>query len=217
MKNIAFWSRDHKTTARLLTAVCHIIIFCAACYIGIGLKENNLSIPPLVFWIFAAIFILINIVFSKPYTSFAFYKKKLFDAIILVTCFIMIVGFANQKNIGSFTSYNTLQGSFLKKHAKVSEPTSKPSIREIKKQWKELRKLTKGEGASAGGIVLAILVAAILGSLVMAVSCSLACNGQNALAVFTILGGITAIFFICRLILRSTRNRIKDTPNVSSP
>ncbi|MCW3107347.1 MAG: hypothetical protein JWQ09_1853 [Segetibacter sp.] len=211
MKRIAFWSRDHKIAARILIAICHIIIFFLACYVGIGLKENNFFLSPLVFWIFTILSILITILFSKPYASFSFSKKKVLDGLILLSSFIMIVSFTNQKNVTLFTSYKTLQGSFSEKNTNVSEPKSKPSIKELKKQLKELKRMVKRDEASAGGIILAILLGAGLSALILAGACSLSCDGNGGLAVLVLLGGLTAVFFICRLIIKGTRKKDQNS------
>ncbi len=208
MKTIALWSRDHIMAARILIAVCHILMSCLALYMGRELQKNYVLISPTVFWFFIALFLIITTLFSKSYTTFRFYKRKLLDGLILLCSFIIMVSFANQNRSGSFLFYQSLQGSFVGKKAKISKIQTKPSIKELKKQLKELRKaVKKGEGASAGGIILAILAAAGLGLLLASAACSLSCNGHDALAIFLLIGGVTAIFFICRLIIRATEKK----------
>jgi uncharacterized membrane protein YbhN (UPF0104 family) len=213
MRAIALWSRHHILAARALIGISHIIIFCLAYYVGAELQKNSIFISPTVFWLFGALFLVVNFSFSSSYASFSFYKRKLLDGLILVSSFIMIVSFANHDKGHYFIFYKTVRGSFTEKKNKPGENKPIASVKELKKQLKELRAMAKkGGGASAGGIVLAILVAAGLGILLSGAVCSLSCNGHDALAVMLLIGGVTAIFFICKLILSGTRK--KDSINM---
>ncbi len=213
MKRIAFWSRDHIIAARILIAFCHILIFCLACYIGTGINKNNLLIPPCIFWLFTALFIVINVAFSKSYSSYSFNTKKILDGLIFLCAFVIMVSFANQKRTVNVTFYNSLHGSFSGKNSKASESVNKPTLRELRKQLKELKRLLKADRASAGGILLAVFVASLLWIFLAAASCSLSCSGQGGLAVLVLLSGITGIFFLCRFILKATRKKNKGVSN----
>ncbi len=208
MKTIALWSRDNIIIARILIAFCHVLMSCLALYIGTEVQKGLIFISPTFLLLLVALFLIISALFSKSYPSFRFYKRKLLDASILLCSFIIMVCIANQNRTGSSLSYNSLHGSFAEKEVKASDISTKPSIKELKKQLKELRMtLKKGEGASIGGIILAILAAIGLGFLLVAAACSVACNGQDALAIFLFVGGVTAIFFISRLIIRATKKK----------
>jgi hypothetical protein len=214
MKSIALWSRDHIIAARTLIVVCRVIMFCLAWYIGSEFQKNHILIAPSVFWLFSTLFLIITFLFSNSYSSFRFYKRKLLDGLIVVCSCMMVISLANQKSDHCFNFYEPLQGSFAEKKVKASEIPSKPSVRALRKQLKALKMMTKkGGGASAGGVALAILAAVALGMLLAAAACSLSCNGQDGLAILLLIGGITAIFFICRLIIRATRK--KDVVSVN--
>lgn len=215
MKIIALWSRDHKYLARVLIGFCHITIFVLAFYVGLSLQKNEIFIPHSILWVSTAFFIFISIVFSKLYKSFLFTRRKILDGAILFCSFIMVVSFANEKNIADITSFGTTKGSF--EEIKPGDKGHKPSLRELRKQYKEFKKAIKEGRASAGGVLLAILTAAFLGTLVASASCSLACNGHDALAVIVLIGGIAGIFFVCSLIIKGTRRRQLDSLKLSNP
>jgi hypothetical protein len=208
MKSLAYWSRDHKNTARLLIAVCHVMIAGLALYIGTSLKALQLNIPASVFWIAISVFIAVTFLFSKSYKTFSFYARKKLDAVILLSGFVIMVAFSNQKSVEHFVSYNSLHGSFVSKEVEPSKVGSaKPSLKDLKKQLKELRKIARNNNASGGGIALAILTAVLLGYLLLIAVCSLSCSGQDALAVIVLIGGIAGIFFLCKLIIQTTKRK----------
>lgn len=206
MKTIALWSRNHKTSARILIGLCHIIIFCLALYVGIGLKQNNFIMYPWLFIVFVGIYLLMKLLFSKKYSLLPFFKRKVLSGFVVLTSFMLVVSFSNQNDPFQYSTYNSLHGSFdTEKKAKVV----KTNIKELKKQFKEFKKSVKEGKVTVVGVLLAILAAGILGYFVAAASCSLACNGQDALAILVLLGGLTAIFFICKLIIKATSKKIR--------
>lgn len=216
MKNIAFWSRDHKMAARLLIAVCQILIICLGCYVGIGLAKSAFFIFPAVFYIFTGLFITINLLFSTRYKSYSFNRKKMLDGLVLLCSFVMIISLSNQQNISRVTLYKSIIGSFDQKKVSNAEPAGRLSFKVARKQLKELRRIVKQERPSAGLVLLAVISGILLSLLVASVSCSLACDGQDGLAILVLLAGLPAIFFLCRAILRSNKKKLKQQ-NVETP
>ena len=114
---------------------------------------------------------------------------------------------SNQKSPEHFATYTQVQGSFSKGE---TDPVVKPSAREIKKQLKELRQFIKKEKPSIGAVIGAIIVGLFLAGLVLSAACSLSCNGHDGLAALVAVGGLVAIFFIMKLILKPRRRPQKD-------
>ena len=210
MKTIAYWSSNHKLAARILIVVCYILIIYLASYVGIGLQQHHMLLSPAVFYISVSVFLSCNLLFTQCYHFFSFNKRNLLDFVVGLCSFIIVISITIQQNISHLTVYTSLNGSFYQKNVSVSEPHKKPSLKELKKQFKELKKISKDGTASTGGVVLAVLVGLFLTSLLAAGSCSLACNQQSALAILLAIGGLTAIFFICKAIISFTR---KKAPN----
>jgi threonine/homoserine/homoserine lactone efflux protein len=191
--------------------------------VGKGLNQNNIIFSPIVFWAALLIICVVMLAFSKPYYFFSFYKKKRYDALVLLLSFVMMVAFANEKSTKYFISYNGLQSSFPTEKLVTTTTTNKssrPSFKDLKRQFKELKKVAKSDRASTGGIIGAVLVAVLLTPLVAAASCSLECNGQGALAILVLLGGFTAIFLICWAILKISKkhpSQNEETPTPAKP
>lgn len=201
MRTIAVWSHHNKIAARILIAICHVCIIYLGCYAGLGLKQNQVFLSPAFFWISISIFPGLYLLFSRSYPLLSFNKRKLLDSVIVLSSFIMVISFSNQKDINHFIIYNSLNGSFDQSKVKAAETPQKQSFKQLKKQYKELRKTIKRGKVSTGNVVLAIIAGIGLGIILAAGACSLACNGQDTLAIIVLAGGLTAIFFICRAII----------------
>lgn len=210
MKTIARWSSHHIIASRLLIAICHIGIACLASYVGISLLHSGLHIPVPIFWISIIIFLSILLTYKTPtYKNLSFYRKKLVDISVAACSFIVITASANQPTTSHFIFYSQLSGALPEK----VEPQKKMSIKELKRQWKEIKMLAKKEGASAGRIGIAVLVGLLLIMLVASASCSASCNGQGALAAIILIGGLAGVFLIVRAIIRGGRRR-NNNPSV---
>ncbi|RYG00739.1 MAG: hypothetical protein EOO07_35060 [Chitinophagaceae bacterium] len=206
MRAVAVWSGKHIVAARILIAVCHVFIGCSACFVGGALNKYNISIPAQFFWLSLIFFIVILFIKRKSYSSkISLSKRKLWGGLILISSFVMISSSANQKVTSHFSLYNSLQGSFAETKVLPTEKVTRPSYKEVRKQFKELRIAMREGRASAGVIVVVILLSILLGFLLLAASCSLACNGQEVLAYILLFGGLAAIFFIGRLLIRSSK------------
>jgi hypothetical protein len=209
LKTIANWSRQHFIAARIIIALSHTIIGICATYIGIQLKKNNVFFPTQLFWFFLILFFAVSIYHQQFYSfRLPFYKRKFLDLVILLSGFMMIITTSNQPDTNHLNFYTTLKGSFAERKANALVPVIKPNGKEVRKQWKELKKEMKAGGASGGSIAIAVVVGLILIALVASASCSLACNNQGALSIIVLLGGLAGIFFIMKAIIKSsTRHR----------
>jgi hypothetical protein len=214
MKLIALWSSKHLSAARMIIAFCHISLACLACFVGISLQEYDVLLSVEMFWIasgvFGAIFIICN---RMGYRSISFYKRKTLDVTVIICSFIMITVLSNQKNVTQLSTFPSATGSFP---THLSAPVKQPTFKDFRKQWKELKSLVKKNKPSAGAIIGAILLGLLLTALVASASCSLACNGQDALALIVLLGGLTGIFFLIRLLLRPKQQPKSSTTNADN-
>jgi Kef-type K+ transport system membrane component KefB len=208
MKSIARWSSKHVFAARIVIAICHILIAGIAYFVGTALELYDKIIPIELFFLSAFAFaIIFFIVEQVGYKRISFYKRKVLDFAIILCSFVMMMALANHKTPTHFTTYPQVQGSFSKVQ---TDPIAKPSVKELKKQFKDLRQNIKKEKPSAGAVVGAILIGLLLGWIVLSAACSLSCNGQDGLAAFVAVGGVVVIFFVLKLILKSGQRRRKD-------
>ena len=211
MKSIARWSHKNILAARIIIVISHILITCIACYVGIALQANRQFIPPQFVWIFGGLFGLTFLISKKVgYHRISFYKRKGLDFAVVFLSFLMIAAFANQKSCFHITSYSSVQGSVSKV---VVNPISKPSAKELRKQFRELKMMLKQNRPTAGAIIGAVLVGLFLISLVAILSCSLACNAQEGLAVLVLLAGLTGVFFVVKLLLKPKKKLNKKVPD----
>jgi hypothetical protein len=215
MKAIAIWSRNNPVAARIVITCCHIALGFLACYIGLALKKLAIFLPVKIFWISVVAFFIATFMHTTFYSySVSFGLRKLLDAPILLIGFFMIIASANQPNVNHFIFYSPLRGSFVEEK-NTSTNNHKPTFKEVKKQWKELRQMIKKERASAGGIIISVLVGLLLLLLVMSASCSLACDNQGGLAIIVLIAGLAGIFFVIKLILHLLPR--KQKPEAATP
>lgn len=206
MKLIAKWGSHNKRAAQIIIALSHLLIAILACYVGIGLQSKNISLPVEVFWTTTTAAIFLFFIFrNATYRRLPFSRRKMADLLLGLCSFIMIASSANQPTTSHFVIYTSLHGALPEK----VEPVKKASIKELKKQWKEIKTMVKREGASGTRIALAVLAGLLLLYVVAALACSASCNGQDALAVIVLIGGIAGIFFVVRAILRGGRRSQK--------
>lgn len=95
MKTIAYWSSNHKLAARILIAICHILIIYLAWYVGIGLQQHHMLLSPAVFYISVSVFLSCNLLFTQCYHFFSFNKRKLLDFVVGFCSFIIVISITN--------------------------------------------------------------------------------------------------------------------------
>ena len=235
MKNLSFWARDHKWSARFLIVFSFVLLNCIGLFLGDALVVAKFIVPSL--WIYAIAFIFIVAFVTYPskkekskYKNF-YRRRKTADLLLLTTSFLLIISYGNhyllQRNQSPFhftyanaseistnvlpANENSIVPSPKKKSSLIKQwrKKLKENIRTIKKEYKDA---TPGERAAL--IVLTLIVAVALLYLVLALSCNLSCSGSDGAAlVVGLLGTALIVFFSVRVIKRITRGKPKKETN----
>ena len=233
-KQLSFWAREHKWSARFIIVFSFIIM--NALGIITGLLFNDLDIT------FSTWFIIISIsVFSIAWfkypnknqaagkSRFYIFRKTL-DSILIGSTFLMFVYFGNRQvtpfsssvlsasAVNSFSlpkdstkTYKTIE-EFKKS---LNDENGKPlKLKERKKLLKQQVKAIKkdkelSDGGKVGLIILCVLLAIVLAYGVAALSCSLSCSGSEGAAVVVAILGLAGIvllsFFVIHSIVRKSK------------
>jgi O-antigen/teichoic acid export membrane protein len=214
---LSCWAQRHQWLARIIIVLASCLLFFIAWIAGGILELSGYVLSPL--WLWGLLIIsLTAITFYPSYrqqkkVTYA-YRKGLDTLLTLCSCCIILC-FSNQssKNV-THQAYH--QNYLYPAAAAFHKPPVKPSLKQ-QKQW--LKKWVRTAKAyykmankkeRAGLIILAVLLGLVLTFLVVALSCSVACNGSAVAALAVLLLGLTGIFFLIRGIIRSIKNPKKD-------
>jgi hypothetical protein len=228
MKRISFWASKNKTLTRIFFILAYIPLNILGLCLGNLLAESNLSFGP--GYIYSVFLLIIATVFLYN-NQFNYYKRKLADFSLGLLTFAGICYYGNHINNSNpvFPFSGSTVAISLSNHSNLTEiKVLNPSKEKLsKKEFKTLRKNIRKQKHDASGtnvllIVLTILVALGLLYLLAALSCTIACNGSEALAWIVLLLGAFGIAFltfrIIRRINKGPRNpRIKKEETVSIP
>jgi len=218
MKQISFWAKQHKNSARVLVAIIKIVLALMAYYVGNELYQKQIHIPVILSGVTAILSIATAILYPskklKALSKHAFYvRQKSCDFILSACTFIFIITLANNQDTVNPMLLSQGYASFIKKHPPKAEDIiaslryrDKSSLTRVEKRvlkkefFKQLKvyaiaKVT-GNKEKAGDvlpIVLTIIAALGLLVLLMALVCSLSCSGSDLAAAMVGLLGLAAI------------------------
>ena len=225
MKNLAFWARENKNTARATIIISYVLLNLIALFLGDVIHSLNIEFTPL-FFLFALIMSLVGWMIypsknrKKEYRNF-FVRQKSADLLLVSATFLFTIYLGNTLNKQENFYRNPVQAiSIVHPNTKniisgtqAKVTLSKKSLRQkIRAEFKSIRKAYKDSSKSQKTtyIILAVLGALVLLYGLAGLSCSIACSGSEALAYvvfFLGLGGI--IFGLVKLIQRITRGKPK--------
>lgn len=214
MIRISFWASKHQLAARALLAVFHIALFSATVFVAVLLDQINVHLHYTVPLVALGLLVASIILYPAERKTRSFLKNYLkrkscefvfLWSTLICVCFV----FNNDVRVSFFNSYQTLNGSFVSSKDKVTETRSKSNVfskKTVKQQFKELlkelKRSKKASGDKAGLIILTILGGLALTFVVLALSCSLACNGSEGLAIAVLIGGVAAVIFLMVFLIK---------------
>lgn len=228
MKRISFWASKHKTATRIFIVLAYIPLNILGLYLGTLLTESDVSLSP--GYIYSVFLLIIATVFLYN-KQFSYYKRKLADFSLGVLTFAGICFYGNQVSNQTpvFPFSGLTVAVSLSNYSNLTEiKKSNPSKEKLsKKEFKTLRKNIRkqkndGSGTNVLLIVLTIIVALGLLALLASLSCTIACNGSEALAWIVLLLGTFGIVFLAVRIIRRIKKgprktEIKKEETVSTP
>ena len=237
MKQLSRWAKKNPWKSRLIIIVSHLLILLLAWFTGSQISGLSDELPGYLKIIFVLVFLIAA--FSYPVKRsnirFSYVKQKTCDFLLVLSTFGMVTGIAASGEV-SFGSLSPLYASTPLAINSKGDPTAaeilaslkhrdKSSLTRVEKRIlkaefkKQLKVWTlakvagnKEEGGKAGLLILAIIGALGLFYLVVALSCSLSCNGSDAAAIAVFVLGTAAIVFGLIAVIRSiNRKKRKGT------
>jgi len=210
MRSISLYAKTHRLHAQVFITILHFALFACCVYVAI-LLDREQRVLPVTFMVAGLAGIAIAIGVYKLAK-----RRYLWQLVCFVTLSASIavcqVYMYNNNRFVTYSIVTPALGVFEKKET-TTQPNKKVSRAELRKQFKQLRselKKAKAEGANGGVIVLIILGALIVFLLLASLSCSLACNGSEALA-YVLLGlGLFGIILGTMALIKSANKRARN-------
>ncbi len=231
MKNLSSWAKAHQSQARWLIAGAHIILFLLACLLGFMLWLDDFQYSPLIHDISTTLFLLGVIGYPikgavHVLWRYNYWRHKALDFAVVLTGFLSLSSLAHlkleQMALYSSAGYaikivekTPVEGKSILTDLKekTSWRTLKKNVRMLKKELREVRKLSeiKGEDTILRllGTILVLLLAIGLGYLIAVWACNLSCSGQEGAANVVLIGGGALLIFLTVLGIRAIWRRKK--------
>lgn len=244
MKKLSRWAKENPRKARITIILGHFALVTIALFTGESFTELGIQFPAWLLFLFLSVFILAAAFYPcrknrKPINNELYYiRQKSCDWLLAASTFLMILCLAN-KNTASVNFFQPVSASSGITHIKE---TKKPTAAEIlaSLEYRDKSTLTrsekrilkqefktqlknyvaaklsgnKAEGDRAGLIILAIIGALGLLFLLAALSCGIACNGAEGLAIAVLILGtagiIWALIAVIRAIKRGRKKEMKE-------
>jgi hypothetical protein len=201
MKNISLWAKNHAIAARWLIFLICFLLNTLTFWSGVGLYVADFNLPN--YFITSVCVVLILGTALYPQRG-GYYHRKFFDGVLYLSVAFIWLGLGYQNACESanyeFSTNPTFQ---LVSSISKAYPEVKSEKKSLKKQWfQQIRKNLKTikhyikhttTGKKTGLIILTIFAALLLTFLLIAISCSIACGGSDALAVLVFVGGFGLI------------------------
>lgn len=233
MYTLSLWARRHLWPARLLIVLSYLLLHVLGWLLGEQLALCGIYLSQGHFYAGAAVAVLGFFAYpskknKRDFKHFYLFQKTC-DGLLVSGTFVMIVCLSQPQSLPQpwmgpqvhatpITPLPNKVKPAVQKEQSLFRKAAKGAIKwlgidkavqkKIQKNWQWLQK--EYRQASTGGkialIALTVLVAAALGYLVLALSCSLACNGSDAAAILVgVLGLGLIVFLSIKVITRITR------------
>lgn len=232
MKRLSLWAYHHKWTARLLIALCYIILNLVGFVVGDLLLSMEVQFSAWLVYLFTAVFLAAFILYPSrrekhQYRNFYTWQKTC-DGLLITTTFLLVIGAANLRQAAhSPFRLSTVQAlvpssvqppktaTIEKKEHKrsfVQKVKSKLSkaVQAVRSYWKSR---TTAEKVLLIFLAVVLAAAALLG--VLGLACNLSCAGNEGAALLVgVLGGALIIFLFARAIrgINRTYHKERDKP-----
>jgi hypothetical protein len=234
---ISLWASKNPWKTRILLFSIRNVLLLNALILGALLFLMDVNIPSALVWLMGILGGLVFVVYPSKHSFLSFLpntfrNRKICDLALSVATILMVTfcsnGFLQKDQIAypnsdevsaSFVVHKPslkdnnlsfkLSDLFLVKEYRKLKKRYKSEFRALKKELKSVDGDTRNTGVMVLLIILSVLVAFILGTLGLALSCSLLCSGSDFLGVavfiIAIVGVPIALFFVIRKIVRHFR------------
>ncbi|SFE62289.1 hypothetical protein [Thermoflexibacter ruber] len=224
MKKISYWAKNHVWLSRIsIIILCHFLVF-----LGIGLGVVLFAEVEKLSWFWEAGLVgAISYLFwvYLPERNLSYRKRTTVLALIYCLCFFICVFVGNRlpERIASWELQQTSSYDYQVVAASISpaKVNKKATKREIRQEYRKAVKNTvkqilqdwkkQGSGAKVILIILSVLLALVVFLMLAALSCSIACAGNEVLAVLVLLGGTGLIVWGAVVLIRSIVRKYRTT------
>ncbi len=219
MRLLSYWAKANAPTARLLIVILYVFINIIALITGSLLWAIDIELQEGFLLMLA--FISVSLYLLYPAKA-SYYQRKLFHGLMAVCTFLLITFFGNKlhnsNSTWSFlnsTQAVTYHNNGSNEHVNYEDKHIKEKRFQKKQAKTFLQKLAAKKDRSNAAkillITLTIIVALGLLYLLAALSCTIACNGVEALAILVAIAGTFGIVFgvirIIQVILGKERRK----------
>lgn len=223
MKKLSFWSRDHKTSARILIVVVYLILNLAGLFLGDLLHSFTGNFNAALLLIPVALTLAGYIFYpskknKEAYKNF-YSTQKLNDGFLIIATFLFIVFAGNKLNENARWSqsasalsinYPTSKNSVENKTVNTKPQSGTKASKKFKQRLKALRKAYKESTKTEKALMIfgVVLLAGVVGYGLAALACNISCSGSEALAIVVLIIGVVGIIYgAVKLIQRITGGR----------
>ncbi len=232
MLKLSRWARLNPWKARVIVVLSHVLLVCMSILTGSRLQEAGIQVPAYLVYVALGAYILAVMFYPvfKGDSHLFYLQRKPMDFLLVLSACVMIAGMVNQPGLtqidlssshaatikikpGKHDPRATEILASLEHRDKHSLTRSEKKIlrKEFKFQMKEYigGKLSGNSQRAddAGLIILAVIGALGLFYLVLSLSCSLSCNGNDGAAAAVALIGGAAIALGLIFIIRGIRRK----------
>lgn len=211
---MSLWAAANQWKTIGILFLLHLILGAFYLYGGIYLFANGITFPEKIIYLGHGLILLAWACYpfrhiKKGFYKNSYWKRKFWQGVILLASAVYITNIGNQLARSSMmpeasetVSVRPVVLKFEKNknyEKKQSKKERKLSRKNLKKEFKGLVKKMRKDRKSKGGnrvlgrillVLLLVFVVVSLASFILVLSCSLACAGHEALAMFALLGGL---------------------------
>lgn len=228
MKKISRWAKAHPRQARLILVLAHVCIAFGSFTCGFLTYFADIAVPTWLPILLANCFFIAYFLYpqkdaTEGWFKFSYLRQKSHDFILSTSYALLIVAglnvwlFSNiDGSINQAMASPVLTAQHLKPAGLDEKTTKKHKITDLKASFQELKTAIKTYKAeqkaannSAGGgggkgwlIALTILGALVLGYIITALACGIACSGQEGLAYALLIAGWGGIIWLSIILIK---------------
>ena len=215
MKNLSTWASKNRTKSILLLIFLHILLGYFYFYTGVFFYLEGIKTPKILVPIASSLFILAWLFYpikeaQQGIYKNTFFKRKFWQSIALISAAIFFIHAGNHLSRAAMANevvtYHAesvvLDSKELHRNNKRQARSLKRSLRKkfrqrLRSKIKQLFQFRKRseQGRKILYFVLIILGAIFLTFLLIGLSCTIACSGNEALSIIVLLGGFFLILW----------------------
>jgi len=243
MKQLSFWAKTHKHTARLLIIFCYVLLNLLGWQVGQLLNQSDVLLSEPLLAVLVILYLLGIALYpakqlrEKWGLNKYYYRQKTVDFLLISSTFGMIVYVVNHTGPVTFVDnvYSAVSNKTsppedsMRKYKSIMEFAAamkdkngmllKWNVRKkiLKQQLHDIKKAPELSGTGRTFLTILFLLLAVgleLG--VLSLSCSLSCSGSEGAALIVGIGGTALVIFLAAISIRALQKQ-KQAPAAPQP